>query len=301
MNRGRTTVCGVRGLKVWLVFFLAAVNCFGQMQLWKYVPPDPAALIVMEWRRVLDSPNRELFRKEVPPAALQLLGGVNFIEGIEHAVIAGTGDSALILLGGNFDPAALRAAAVADGGIVKMYREAQILQPADPDQAETLIALIGRNVVLIGKKDVVLAALDAAQLMKVQPRGTVYDLWVYSKAPSPDVLTSEFGMVHLKDGGIRVDSLVRMRTPAAAERAARNARAYDLIATQTGNDVKITGSFAPELFSRRLGLWRASLDQLVAPEPEPEPAPTGPQKVRIYGLDGGTKEVTFPPAPPPQR
>ncbi len=289
MIRGRTIGCGVKA-----ALLLLSANCFGQMQLWKYVPADPAALTVMEWRRVLDSPNGELFRREIPPATLQLLGGVNFIEGIERAVVAGTGEHALILLGGNFDPAALREAAIADGGVVKMYREAQILQPADPDQAETQIALIGHNVVMLGKKEAVLGALDTSQLTKIQPRGSGYDLWIQSKAPSADVLSSEFGMVHLKDGGIRVDSVVRMRSAAAAEKAARDARVYDLIATQTGNDVRITGNFAADRFSRRLGMWRASLDQLVAPEPKPEPVPTGPQKVRIYGLDGGPREVTLP-------
>ena len=301
MTRGRTTGCGANSLRLALFLFLTA-TCFGQMQLWKYVPPDPAALVVMEWRRVLDSPSREMFRREIPAGALQLLGGVNFIEGIERAVVSGTGDSALILLGGNFDSAALREAAVADGGIVKMYREAQILQPADPDQqAENLIALIGRNVVLIGKKDIVLATLDAAQLVKLQPRGTGYDLWIYSASPGPDVASSEFGMLHLKDGGIRVDSMLRLRTPAAAVQAVRNAQTADLTVRQSGNDVQATGSFTPDLFSRRLGEWRTTLNQVAVAVQKPEPVPTGPQKVRIYGLDGGPKEVTFPPATPPER
>lgn len=292
-----TIVCGVR-----LFLLLFSLSCFGQMQLWKYVPADPPSLTVMEWRRVLDSPDRELFRREIPPATLQLLGGVNFIEGIERAVVSGTGDGALILLGGNFDPAALREAAVADGGIVKMYREAQILQPADPEQVETQIALVGRNVVLLGKREVVLAALDVFA-GKIQPRGAGYDLWITNKNPSANVVSSEFGMVHLKDGGIRVDCFVRYRNAALAENSAQSARAYELIAVQTGTDLKVTGNFAPDVFSRRLGMWRTSLEQLIAaaaPEQESAPIPKGPLKVKIYGLEGGTKELTIPTQTPPK-
>src|ERR1700692_1322317 len=98
-----------------------------QTAAWNYVPQEATSITAMEWRKVLDSPYREMIRKEIPAATLQLLGGINFIEGIDRVVVAGTGKSALLILSGKFELAVLKEMAVSDGGTVKPYKNSQLL------------------------------------------------------------------------------------------------------------------------------------------------------------------------------
>jgi hypothetical protein len=83
-----------------------------------------------------------------------------------------------------------------------------------------------------------------------------------------------------------------------AETLVANALLENLVATRTGKEVHLSARGNAQQFERRLGQWRITIEQLSAERRAPEPV--GPQKIRIYGLDGGTKEIPFP-APPPQR
>src|SRR5215213_7732059 len=103
---------------------MAGVGAFAQTAAWNYVPQDTTSITAMEWRKVLDSPYREMIRKEIPTGTLQLLGGINFIEGIDRVVVAGSGKSALLILSGKFELSTLKEMAVSDGGTVKAYKGA---------------------------------------------------------------------------------------------------------------------------------------------------------------------------------
>src|SRR6266404_6072720 len=110
-----------------------------QTSYWNYVPAGATSVTALEWRKVLDSPYREMILKEIPVPAQQLLGGINFIEGIDRVVVAGTGKSALIVLNGKFELGQLKELAVSDGGTVKAYKNAELLLSPDAE-AETRIA-----------------------------------------------------------------------------------------------------------------------------------------------------------------
>ena len=267
---------------------------FAQTAPWNYVPPDTSSITAMEWRKVLDSPYREMIRREIPPATLQLLAGINFIEGIDRVVVAGTGKSALLILSGKFELGSLKDMAVSDGGILKPYKNAQLLLSPDAD-ADTQIALVNESIVLIGNLDTLTAAIDRSGGPKRAARSGIYDLWLFSKSPSPEIASLEFGL-SIKDG-IQMDANINAVSDDYALRIKDNAIQHQLGAEQDGTSVRIGAKLDKERFERGQGQWRVSLEQLRAPEPvaRKEEQPKGPLKIRIFGLDEGTREILLPP------
>lgn len=258
------------------------------------MPPDTTSITAIEWRKVLDSPYREMFRLEIEPATLQLLGGINFIEGIDRVVVAGTGKSALLILSGKFDLGLLKDLAVSDGGTVKLYRNAQLLLSPDAD-ADTQIALVNEGIVLIGNLGSLTSAIDRGNGARRPSRSGSCDLWLFSKSPSPEILSHEFGLT-IKDG-IQLDAKINTISDDYAQRLKENAHLHELGAEQNGSTVRIAAKLNFDQFERGLGKWRVSLEQLRAPEQLAQKVaePTGPLKIRIFGLDGGTREILLPP------
>ncbi len=249
----------------------------------------------MEWRKVLDSPYREMIRKEIPAATLELLGGINFIEGIDRVVVAGTGKSALLILNGKFDLGVLKDMAVSDGGTIKSYKNAQLLLSPDTE-ADTQIALVSESVVLIGDRDSLMSSINHSRGAKRQVRSAGYDLWLFAKSPSPEISSLEFGIA-IKDG-IQLDANITAISDEYATRLTDNAHLHELGAEQHGTAVRIGAKLDKDRFERGSGQWRISLEQLKAPDAavaRKEEETVGPQKIRIFGLDGGTKEILLPP------
>ena len=247
----------------------------------------------MEWRKVLDSPYREMIRKEIPAATLQLLGGINFIEGIDQVLVAGNGKTALLILSGKFDLAVLKDMALTDGGTVKPYKNAQLLLSPDTD-ADTQIALVNESLVLIGDRESLATAIDRSG-PKRPSRSAGRDLWLFTKSPSPEITSLEFGL-SIKDG-IQLDANINAISSDYAQRLVETAQLHELGAAQNGTAVRIRAKLDKERFERASGQWRISLEQMRPPAviKKAEEAPTGPQKIRIIGLDEGPKEILLPP------
>ena len=258
------------------------------------MPPDTTSITAIEWRKVLDSPYRDMFRQEIEPATLQLLGGINFIEGIERVVVAGKGKSALLILNGKFDLGSLKDLAVSDGGTVKLYRNAQLLLSPDAD-ADTQIALVNEGIVLIGNLESLTSAIDRGNGSRRPSRSGSCDLWLFSKSPSPEISSHEFGLT-IKDG-IQLDAKINTISDDYAKRLKENAHLHQLGAEQNGSTVRVAAKLDLDQFKSGLGKWRVSLEQLRAPEQVAQKVaePTGPLKIRIFGLDEGTREILLPP------
>jgi len=283
-------------LLVLMTGFTVSQTVFAQTSAWNYVPTDATSIAAMEWRKVLDSPYREAIRLEIPPATLQLLGGINFIEGIDRVVVAGGGKSALLILSGKFETGSLKEMAMSDGGTVKGYKNTQLLLSPESD-ADTQIALVNDNLVLIGNLDTLTAAIDHAGGPKRPARSGNYDLWLFSKSPSPEIASIEFALT-IKDG-IQLDANIRAISDDYALRLKENAHLHRLGAEQSGSSVRIDAKLDKEQLERGMGQWRVSLEQLRPPQ-EPvaqkaEEQPKGPLKIRIVGLDEGPREILLPP------
>jgi hypothetical protein len=247
---------------------------FAWVVAWKFIAPDAGQVVAMEWKRVLNSPLSAEVRREIPPAAVSALAGINFIEGIERVVW--TPD--LIVLEGTFDIARLKDMAVSDGGVVLPYRDMEVVGPAEKEG--TAIAL-SPSVVLLGSNSVVRAAIDRAGKSKT-PNPPGFDLW--TRTTGPGFVRHEFG-VRLGDN-VQVSSTLRYTTEEAARAAVSNAPEFRLAGSSRGVEATLSALLPPDDFKARQ--WRSTIEALqtaVAAKPKT------PAMIRIYGLDEGVKEI----------
>ena len=265
-------------------------------EAWRYAPPSPESFTAMNWPKVLNSPFRDLLRAEIPTQTLAVMNGLNFIEGIDAVVVSRSGPELLVVLTGNFDLGRIRDMAISDGGTVKQYKKADLLLSAD---ADSQVALVNSGVVLLGNRDAITQAIDRAAMKPGKPPVS-HDLWIFSKSPSPEIDRTSITF-DLLNAGVRFNADISARTPELAQKIQDNARLLDLVSTQSGNDLHITGQLGRNEFARRPGQWRITLEQLAAVHPvdTPETPPKPVQgTIRIVGLDDTVHEVPLGPQAP---
>ena len=248
---------------------------------WRFLAPDSPQIVAMEWKRVLDSPLSAAVRREIPPAAAPVLASVNFIEGISHAVWT----PGLVVLEGSFDLERLKDMARSDGGSVQAYRNAELLAPAEEEG--TYVGLVSASLVLLGSEANVKAAIDRSEKQKSSgPTG--YDLWVRSSGS--DFAKHEFQVQMNQE--VRLKSTIRYTSDDAARAAVEKASPFGLTGSQTGAEAAFIGSFSPADFAKRQ--WRSAIEGLqrsTVSTAQPEPPSSHPGVIRIYGLEGGVKEI----------
>jgi hypothetical protein len=238
---------------------------------WKFVAQDAQQVVAMEWKRVLESPLSAAVRREIPPPAASALGSINFIEGIERVVWT----PELLVLEGDFDLQRLKDMAVADGGVVRTYKKAELLSPSGDEGAR--VALVSASLLLLGTEDVVKAAIDLAQISKA-PGPSGYDLWV--RTTGPDLLRHEFS---LRIGGdVDIASRLRYRSQESAREAVDRASAFGMTGSQDGAEAALSAHVSRESFTKRH--WRVAIETVRQPSSKPG-------VIRIYGLDEGVREI----------
>jgi hypothetical protein len=247
--------------------------------------PSEGRLLSMEWRKVLDSNLRDAVRKEIPPDMLSLVSSVNFIEGIQRVVVAEDAGREFIVLGGRFDLEQITSQAAEDGGVISTFRGARFLAPTGAKEADTQIALVNPNLVLLGPADLLKAAIGRSLSKRAPIQPPSYDLWLRSA-------TSTFGI--LLGDEVRIEAVVQAPSVEKAKELTSAAKLQELVAVQNDNEVVLTTSLHPYRFYQNAGNWRVSMENLhLAPKPA---EPTGPQRIKIIGLEGGPKEIDLPPA-----
>ena len=141
--------------------------------------------------------------------------------------------------------------------------------------------------VLLGSEVNVKAAIDRSEKQKsAGPTG--YDLWV--RTSGPDFAKHEF-QVQI-DEGIRLKSTIRYTSENSARTAVENASPFGLTGSQTGSEAAFTGHLSREEFTKRQ--WRSAIEDLpkgVVSTAQPEAPSSHPGVIRIYGLEGGVKEI----------
>jgi hypothetical protein len=263
---------------------------------WRYVPASPDSLTAMNWPKVLNSTFRELLRAEIPVQTRSVMNGLNFIQGINGVVVVRSGPDLLVVLTGNFDLPRLREMAAEDGGTVKQYKGADLLLSSD---AESQMALVNEKTILLGSRDAITGAIDRAS-GKTPAAPPSHDLAINARSPSPEIQQTDIAY-DLINGGVRFTADLVTRSPEIAQKIEENARLLDLITTQSGNAVHVTGQLSRDELARRAGQWRITLEQLAYVQPVvKEETPPKPIQgtIRIIGLDDKVREVPLGPQAP---
>jgi hypothetical protein len=232
---------------------------------WKFIAPDAQQVVAMEWKRVLESPLSASIRREIPPSAIPALSGINFIEGIERAIWT----PGLVVLEGSFDLERLKDMALGDGGVVKAYKKAEQL------------GLVGPTLVLLGPTNKLKAAIDRSEKATNTGPGD-YDLWI--RTTGAEFQRHDFGIQLSSD--VRVTSKLRCTSDTSARAAVENGSTFGMSGTNSGMEASLSGRFSREEFTKRQ--WRTALESLPTTSQTP---PRKPDVIRIYGLEGGVKEI----------
>ena len=241
---------------------------------WRYVARDSRLIVAMDWRKVLDSPYSAELRREIPAEAVAVLKGINFIQGIEHALLAKHGQGDILVLEGRFDWTELRELATSEGAKIEVDGSAEIVVPPDAEEDATLLAFIPPRRILLGRRDSIEAAVDrAAQGAGTLAPAAAADLYVRT----PD------SWVSLTTDGRRVQASGRIDLPHEVIGIGDNGPIR--MTSPDGKAVLWTAEFqSKEEFAPHAGKLR----QFRA-----APAPAA-GKIRIYGLEGGVREVPMP-------
>jgi hypothetical protein len=245
---------------------------------WKFIAPDAQQVVAMEWKRVLESPLSASVRREIPLAAVPVLSSINFIEGIERVIWT----PGFIVLEGTFDLQRLKDMAVADGGVVRTYKKAELLGPAE--EGGTHVGLVSSSLVLLGSESDLKGAIDRSEKGKDSGPGG-YDLWIRTAVSG--IKRHEFGL-RLGHENVQITSKLLYTSDASARAAAENATAFGLTGRQSGVETFLTGSPSRDEFTRRE--WRSAIETLQSSKATPVES-SKPGVIRIYGLDEGVKEI----------
>src|SRR5688572_21050923 len=164
-------------MKYVVVILVLACTAAAQ-NAWRYVPPKPARVIAMEWRKVLDSPYNARLRRELPSDAAGALGAINIIEGIDRLVLATTDTEQLIVLEGNFDRNGLKGSAASEGAVVKPYKNVELIVAAEHEEDDVVMALISAKHILLGYEATLTRAIDRAATARAVNPAAGFDLWI---------------------------------------------------------------------------------------------------------------------------
>lgn len=302
--------------------FLAALPALAQSHptWWGLAPSGATAIVGIQWKTVRSSPFAEAISDQLASSIglprLPLLADARDILIVSPPL--------LVLINGNFNSVTLHTQTAKLGMKQASYQGVALWIPAD---TSTLgIAQLNDQLLLAGSRAALQSAIDRSQserrhyspLLARAARYAEADLWVVADK-LPDPLASIFVPLDVPDGsggfegyatlrnGLTISASLDAGSEENAEAMAQDLQesapslppiAQALEAKVDGRNVffslsvEIADSIEP---SAAVPPQPAAQP---APPPKPEPAPTGPQVIRIFGLDDGPREIKLPPAKP---
>jgi len=316
-------------LAVWMA--MCAKDVVWAQGAWRYIQPQSDFLLGLEWRRVASSKLGQQLRaslNQMPSGEISGLGRLNLFDATERVLIAGRmpagtslagPNSGLAVLEGTFDWPSLRAAMLAQGARPVMHAGRQVLLAKRSGAAEEVVALAEPQVLVIGERKMVEAALSGAPPPAASP---LYqrarslagrnDIWLAGSIPpnalpgdaSPQarMLAGVVGFdlgVNLRDG-VRLEANFATKSASSASELAGGIRLMmNMAAMQQTNQPELT-ALAGKVRIEASGVdVRMSL-QLDQAELERSfrslhaMLPGGMKPVQVRPVYRGEKEITWP-------
>ncbi len=298
-----------------LLFGLGTASAESHPAWWRNASPEATALVGIQWDHLRSSPFAGAIEGE-----LSGQGGLGFpdLDCLKDARQILISSPALVAMAaGDFPEATVRDQAVQKGWKREVYREVEIW--VTPGRDTLSIARMSDQLVLLGHVADLKDAIDRSLLEEADrqyspllARGARYaqdDLWVVaSRLPDPlaglfvpiDAETEGFeGTVSLQ-GGLSLGAALTASSEEAATQLAETLKKMVLSLPPVARGIQVatdqnsvTLSLAMSEQQLDAGL-RTSTPVVAKAEPKPEPVvpkPAGPQVIRIFGLDGGPREI----------
>jgi hypothetical protein len=298
---------------------------------WNLASPDSTALVGIHWENLQQSAFAEAIGAELSNGGSLGFPDVACLRDARQILISSP--PLLGIASGAFPAASVRSQAGSKGLKPAAYRgvELWISRP----KTEMSLARLNDQLLLVGSRKTLEDAIDRS-LTETERRNSpllaraarfaqAWDLWVVA-SQLPDPLASVFvpldadadwfeGGVSLR-GGLEVSAVLRTASEQAAQAEAESLRqaipgfpavARGLQVQVASEAVLLSLDVSQEEFSAGLRApeqppaAQPPLAPLALAPPElPAPKPTGPQVIRIFGLDEGTREIVLPLPERPQ-
>ena len=184
----------------------AAAASISEPSYWRYAHSDAKVLAGLEWKRMAKTPAGVALRAMAGSADIPGLSATDLLDQIDRVLISSPGGAnaklnkqapLLIVATGRFDLPKFRKLAVSEAATIRPYKTAEFIYPPGYNAADSIVALIDSQTILIGEKSVVVAAIDKARTVsgplsafnRLFARASVsagqHDLWmIASVSPS---------------------------------------------------------------------------------------------------------------------
>jgi hypothetical protein len=162
--------------KIWLVLapavLQAALVSISEPSYWRYAHSDAKVLAGVEWKRMAKTPAGVALREMASSVDLPGLPAGELLDQIDRLLISSPGGAnaklnkqapLLIIATGRFDLPKFRQLALKERATIRQYKYAEFIYPPAYNAADTIVALIDSQTILIGEKPVVAAAIDKAR------------------------------------------------------------------------------------------------------------------------------------------
>jgi len=306
---------------VLLMIAAMPIFCESHPSWWTLVPPEATAIVGMDWQSLKDSPFGA-------PVAAELNASLGFpalssLAAARQILIASP--SLVAIATGDFNSVTLRVEAAKLGMNPASYHGVTLWIAPKPLLS---VGLLNEGLLIAGERPALEAAIDRSQsehrryslLLSRAARYAQTGLFVIADK-LPDPLASIFvpiegetrafeGYVTVGDG-LAVEASFDGGSDANAETIAAGIRqsipslpevAQSLDVKVDGRDVYLSLELAQAEFAAALRSSPAQAQPqpvAAAPKaPEVKAKPSGPQVIRIFGLDDGPKEIVLPPVKP---
>jgi len=297
-----------------LLFGAGRVSAESHPAWWLYASPEATALVGIQWEHLRTSPFASAISGELSGD-----GGLGFpdLDCLKQArQILISSPTLLAMAAGDFPTATLREQAAKKGLKPALYRDVEIW--VTPGKDTLSIARMSDQLVLLGHLRTLQDAIDRSlleepnrQYSPLLARAARYaqdDLFVVA-ARLPDPLAGLFVPIDAEaegfeatvsvQGGLSMGAILTASSEEAATKLAETLKKMALSlppvarGIEVGIDQKsVTLSLAVNEQQLDAGLkGSAPIVAKAAPEPVAPPKPAGPQIIRIYGLDEGTREI----------
>ena len=287
---------------------------------WRYASPEATALVGIQWDRVNSSPFAGAISGELSGDEGLGFPELDCLKQARQILISSP--VLLAAASGNFPEALVAEQAIRKGLKRSSYRDIVIW--ITPGRDTLSLARMTDQLVLLGHVKDLKDAIDRGLLEDAErtyspllARGARYaqeDFWVVA-ARLPDPLADHFVPIDAEtegfegavsfQGGLRLSAVLNTSSAEDAASLAENLKqmirglpplARGIQVTPDHNDVTLALAVAEaQLISRLRNNDPAPAPPAATPIPaKPEPVkPAGPQVVRIYGLDEGTREIVL--------
>ena len=298
-----------------LLFGLGKVSAESHPAWWRYASPEATALVGIQGEKIRSSPFAEAVAGELTGE-----GGLGFpdLECLKASrQILISSPALLAIASGNFPAATVRDQAVRKGWKRALYKEIEIW--VTPGKETLSLARMTDQLMLVGRVKTLQDAIDRSLLEGTEhayspllARAARYaqeDLWMVASR-LPDPLVEHFVPIEAQaegfEGGVSLQGGVRMGAVFSVESEEAAGELAEALKQSISMLPPMARGIQVNIVQNNVTLGMAiSEEQLIsglrqttvaAAVPKPEivaPKPTGPQVVRIYGLDSGPREIVL--------